>query len=333
MDRAMPIVIGFLANQVGLSGIGRRVGEMITRVRQMVDRALTWLVNKAVDTGFAVIDRLMSLGRRAVGAVLGWLGYRKEFRSQDGESHSLYFDGSGADAELTMASEPRRYRQEILRLKNLGKITQAQYNSVETKLNQLNVLKRQQRTSGNTAADDAAITNLVNQIATETSAFSLGTVPASTLPIYHLGLNSAGFSRGVKVEKLTNIGPGGSAPSATNDIWNKLNRRRQGGRSFYVRGHLLSNYYHGSGSEWRNLVPMFQNHNTLFETKVESRVKSKYDSNGILYFEVVVDYTRGPNPNKAAILASETNPLRRIRLEEVIDAEQYVPTTVTLVVD
>lgn len=59
MGQAMPIVIGFLANQVGLSGIGARVGEMIVSVRLMVDEALTWLVNKAVDTGMAMLDRLM----------------------------------------------------------------------------------------------------------------------------------------------------------------------------------------------------------------------------------------------------------------------------------
>jgi hypothetical protein len=62
MARAMPVAIGFLANQVGLSGIGRRVGEMIERAREMVDQALTWLVNRAVDTGMNLIDRLMGRG-------------------------------------------------------------------------------------------------------------------------------------------------------------------------------------------------------------------------------------------------------------------------------
>ncbi|MBS1614766.1 MAG: DUF4157 domain-containing protein [Bacteroidetes bacterium] len=62
MSRAMPIVIGFLANQVGLSGIGRRIGEMIGRVRELVDRAITWLVNKAVDTGYALFERLLAMG-------------------------------------------------------------------------------------------------------------------------------------------------------------------------------------------------------------------------------------------------------------------------------
>jgi hypothetical protein len=59
MGQAMPVVIGFLANQVGLTGIGARVGEMIVSVQQMVDEALTWLVNQAVDRGMALLDRVM----------------------------------------------------------------------------------------------------------------------------------------------------------------------------------------------------------------------------------------------------------------------------------
>ncbi len=62
MGQAMPVVIGFLANQVGLTGIGARIGEMIISVQQMVDEALTWLVNKAVDTGMALLDRVMGRG-------------------------------------------------------------------------------------------------------------------------------------------------------------------------------------------------------------------------------------------------------------------------------
>lgn|GEM_PF-2124632 len=67
MARAVPIMIGFLANQVGLSGLGRRIGEMVVVARGLVDRALTWLVNRAVDTAFAVLDRLLAMGRDAIG--------------------------------------------------------------------------------------------------------------------------------------------------------------------------------------------------------------------------------------------------------------------------
>ena len=62
MGQAMPVVIGFLANQVGLSGIGSRIAEIIGAVREMVDQALTWLVNRAVDGGMALLDRVLGIG-------------------------------------------------------------------------------------------------------------------------------------------------------------------------------------------------------------------------------------------------------------------------------
>ncbi|MBQ4805301.1 DUF4157 domain-containing protein [Aquimarina sp. MMG015] len=67
MGQSMPVVIGFLANQVGLGGIGARIAEIIGSVRALIDEALTWLVNKAVDTGMALLDRVM--GRNAPSSV------------------------------------------------------------------------------------------------------------------------------------------------------------------------------------------------------------------------------------------------------------------------
>ena len=69
MGRAMPIVIGFLANQVGLSGIGARIGTLIESARALIDEALTWLVNKAVDTGMNMLDRIMGRGGDEEGGV------------------------------------------------------------------------------------------------------------------------------------------------------------------------------------------------------------------------------------------------------------------------
>ena len=62
LGRALPIVIGFLANQVGLSGIGARIGTLIESAKALIDEALTWLVNKAVDTGMNMLDRIMGRG-------------------------------------------------------------------------------------------------------------------------------------------------------------------------------------------------------------------------------------------------------------------------------
>src|SRR5665648_846529 len=116
MGRAMPIVIGFLANQVGLSGIGRRVGEMIERVREMVDQALTWLVNKAVDTGMNLLDRVMAMGRSAVGAVrdafASILGFRRTIRSGN-VTHTIYYRGTDEAPEMMVASTTKPLLQAL----------------------------------------------------------------------------------------------------------------------------------------------------------------------------------------------------------------------------
>ena len=106
MRQAMPVVIGFLANQAGLSGIGRRIGEMIGRARQMVDHALTWLVHKAVDTGFAVLERLLAVGRSAVAAFTNWAQAESSFDTPDGAHHRIYVETHNGVPQLIVASDP-----------------------------------------------------------------------------------------------------------------------------------------------------------------------------------------------------------------------------------
>lgn len=102
LGRAVPIVIGFLANQVGLSGIGKRIGELIGAAREMVDKAIDWLIDKAVAIG----GKLLDMARSAAGAVLSWLGLRKEFTNENGEKHTLSLRKAGNRAELMMESDP-----------------------------------------------------------------------------------------------------------------------------------------------------------------------------------------------------------------------------------
>jgi hypothetical protein len=117
MGRAMPVVIGFLANQVGLGGVGRRVGEMIESVRTMVDEALTWLVNKAVDTGMAMLDRVMGTGAQSPGEAQPVPEQRRVRDFPDvtvsepfmmgSESHEITFKCVAGVVEITMASDLR----------------------------------------------------------------------------------------------------------------------------------------------------------------------------------------------------------------------------------
>src|SRR5205807_2545764 len=67
--RAIPVAIGFLANQVGLSGLGRRIREMIEAVREKVAQAIDWLIGRALAIGQRILDTI--LGRPPPGAPPG----------------------------------------------------------------------------------------------------------------------------------------------------------------------------------------------------------------------------------------------------------------------
>jgi phage-related protein len=58
LDRALPVAIGFLANQVGLRGLGRRIHEMIAAVQARIESAIEWLIDRALAGGRAILERL-----------------------------------------------------------------------------------------------------------------------------------------------------------------------------------------------------------------------------------------------------------------------------------
>jgi Domain of unknown function (DUF4157) len=47
MHRGMPVVIGFLADQVGLGGVGPAMRNIVDKLRAKVDEAVLWLIDKA----------------------------------------------------------------------------------------------------------------------------------------------------------------------------------------------------------------------------------------------------------------------------------------------
>ncbi|HEU0301106.1 MAG TPA: DUF4157 domain-containing protein, partial [Longimicrobium sp.] len=63
LGNAVPVAIGFLANQFGLGNIGERIQEIVAEIRGYVDRALDWIVDRAVTLGQSIL-RSLGLGGR-----------------------------------------------------------------------------------------------------------------------------------------------------------------------------------------------------------------------------------------------------------------------------
>lgn len=100
MADAVPIVVGFLANQFGLGRLGERIRELVEDIRERVNGALDNIIGGAVRAGRAFLDML----RAGAAAVRNWWESRKEFRDSEGRGHELYFQSERG--ELIVESTP-----------------------------------------------------------------------------------------------------------------------------------------------------------------------------------------------------------------------------------
>lgn len=58
LANAIPVAIGFLANQVGLGRLADKIAEIIASIREVIDRALDWLLDQAIRLGQSVLNML-----------------------------------------------------------------------------------------------------------------------------------------------------------------------------------------------------------------------------------------------------------------------------------
>jgi hypothetical protein len=102
MDRGMPVVIGFLADQVGLGGVGAAIRDIVDKLREQVDAAVLWLIDKVKAGIEAVLGGIAS----GVAALADWWKGKRPIHAADGTEHSLYFRGEGKDGDLIVESSP-----------------------------------------------------------------------------------------------------------------------------------------------------------------------------------------------------------------------------------
>ena len=98
---AVPVAIGFLANQAGLGNVPEKLMEIIEGIRELVDKALDWLFDQAMRLGKAALEAL-DIGGKADGA----FSFHEGLKTQDGADHEVA--NKGQTFELTMASRVPR---------------------------------------------------------------------------------------------------------------------------------------------------------------------------------------------------------------------------------
>ncbi|MGY1776785.1 DUF4157 domain-containing protein [Geodermatophilus sp. SYSU D00804] len=89
----IPVAIGFLANQVGLANIGERIVEIVGRVREVVDQALDWLLDRLEEMVQQVLALIGGGDRDSAAPDGAGLGAIDETVTVAGQVHHLKDDG------------------------------------------------------------------------------------------------------------------------------------------------------------------------------------------------------------------------------------------------
>jgi hypothetical protein len=103
LARTIPLIIGFLARLLGMSGLTEKIKGFILKIQSKVDQAIDKVIEKIVGG----VRKLFAAGKAVAGRIFEWWKARKQFKAADGKTHNLYFQKTGETATLLLASEPR----------------------------------------------------------------------------------------------------------------------------------------------------------------------------------------------------------------------------------
>jgi len=306
LGNAMPIVIGFLANQVGLRGLGSRIGEMIAGIQERVDRALDWLIDRAVSAGSAVLNSLTSgqsdpeseeLDQRSQAEVEG-LGplaqVQAPFEEMDGDNHTLRFIDRGG-IKLMVYSDPKDVF-EYLQSEELDQ-SDSRVRDATSLANEIRRMTASPISEDETSSINSKIRELTEILAEIRSGSLL--LPSS--PVYSFSTEN-GKAKTAEAEFLSANRAGGSEPgNAYVKGWNAITQGLTTGGGHWKRMHLINQNFGGFGLT-ENLVPGTASQNSQTERQFDSPLKDNFigrrpnDRSGaqkVIWIKVEVSYFSG----------------------------------------
>jgi len=322
LARIIPIAIGFLANWVGLGNLGSRIRETVEGIRERVNRAIDWLIERGVRIIDAVLRGVRAVGRairRGAQRAVQWWRLRRQFRTRNGESHSIFFRGEGDSADMMVASNQVRRVRNFLRrksgqvaqernarkkrrLEEAIRIAREKYNLALMRGRQINrlgdnppserldTLAREQRSAFYVVGDKLSILGIDDEEGqTITSRLTPNSGSGKTElitanPLTPIPGNTRGTSRTDEFipgwRHLTDANEHSTDPDVREKVFNNWRRM-----------HLIHAELHGPAEAF-NMVPANERPNRRAYTSVERFAvdRLRRDHNAILWYETRVSY-------------------------------------------
>lgn len=331
LAKLVPVTIGFLAALLGLNGITAEVQKIIKKIQAPINKAIDWVIDKAIALAKKLgIDKIVkkvkgkvedtkkwakdkvekgkAAGKKVVGKVLNWLGIKKEFKSTDGEHHSLYIKGTETNAGVYVASaNPRLVPEFIVYITPIvntkgdaaQKAALAGAIPLNTRINDLRVSLGKKDNLNRDAEKtelEAKMTALTPHLGVLMATTSMPEPPALKKPNFANGVKASGF----EVEYLKINRTEGGSDASKNDGktllgWNALKTAGLTNNSAWVKMHLLTEQLGGPALD-SNLTPARgQEANLVFYRDLEQHAIGEVSKNYVLWYKVTIGYHGSPN--------------------------------------
>ncbi|WP_028310504.1 phage tail protein [Derxia gummosa] len=336
----LPIVIGFLARLVGLGGISEKIKAFILKVQTKVDKA----IDKAIAKIVALVKKLFGAVKAGAKKLLNWWKKKKGFALEDGERHTLLVRGAPGSLNLAIRSDETPYGAMIDAV-NAPEGNKAAARATAKKIDDL--LKKEKggptsEATENGAANAETLEALLDTLAVQTVAL----LPKGKTAETTFGGTVNGFGRSAlkTINHQKDCKGGTPAGGGGNAKWTLLAKRKTGGTSYYIQGHLLNAGLGGSGTDWANLTPLTTpannssgaSHYHQFEKHVVAEMKkiggNAWKEKGkYLTVKVAAMYGRdmsGPIASVDTVLADSDDDSRKT-VKDIMQAETGVPQSLS----
>ena len=295
MAKTISPVLGFLADLIGLGGVGEQVRKIVEKVQEKVHGAIDKIIDWVVQKGKSFYEK----GKAAAGKVLEWWRQRKELLIGE-EEHSIYMEGTEDEPKLMIASVPGIPWSEFLEEKS-KKATANDKKLIAGVKKKAEELEQRLPPS----ADEKAKSDNVekkrkqfNEIADLIVKLGLHRdreAPASVINYKDVRTEDDGGT-GMNASVLSPKHPPGSVPSDEPKIWTSLGSLIQ--TRHYVQGHLLNHNLGGEGRRF-NLTPINKKANSEHLHKIEKTVKKTVNTDKkVMSYKLDVVYGTHNEPKR-----------------------------------
>ena len=350
LSTIVPLVISLLAKLLGISGLVKKVQKIIKNIRKRIDRAVNKIILKAKKWAKKIMKKAKKKAKKIKDKIVQWWKAKKKFKGKDGKQHKLFMKKKGKGAVLMVASKITSYKDFIKHIESVAK-TDDQKKKVKeaepiaAKIDEIAkgptaapTKKEVEENKEKKQAEIQVELNKLSPIVSELFGFADGDQPD-----WKPDFGSTTKGEATVGEKMTAVklskkkptdGSEGSGPTQANHkLFNKLKLRRDGGRSFYVRGHLLNENTHGPG-QWKNMTPLSQQGNKNHLTEAENAVKKAVNSGAVVNYTVTPKYDRGDlSVDKDKLTKAGVDADKHKAIIEIRSAEEHVPTALTVKAD